>query len=231
VEEPAQTSVRLLALDESDRARWATELHDETLQGLVVVQLLLGAGLRRGTREAMEQATRGALGHLTAEIESLRDLIGELRPLAVDRYGLSTALHSLIERTRNPSLQIDAKIELSADAARRPDRTGAGGDNMAYRVIEEALADAAVRGEATRILVRVIERDGMLRVLIRDDGTGPGRAAESERVHALMSNHVGSAGGTLETGSSAEGGREVRASIPLSAGAGAGYGQAEADAA
>ena len=79
---------------EQERRRWARELHDETLQGLAALGVVLSAGQRAGG-EALEQAVSQATEQLTTEIANLRALITELRPAALDQLGLVAALEGL----------------------------------------------------------------------------------------------------------------------------------------
>ena len=72
---------------EAERRRWARELHDETLQGLAALRVMLSTGLRQGTPDALEQAAREAVDHAASEVANLRRLITELRPAALDQLG------------------------------------------------------------------------------------------------------------------------------------------------
>src|SRR5215211_1182073 len=73
---------------EAERRRWARELHDETLQALGGLKVLLSGASRLDDAGAMRDAMGEAVGHVSAEIESLRALIAELRPPALDQLGL-----------------------------------------------------------------------------------------------------------------------------------------------
>lgn len=64
-----------------ERTRIARQLYDETLHGLVLTRLQLGAALRSGSPAALEEAVAGSVERLGADIESLRALIGDLRAL------------------------------------------------------------------------------------------------------------------------------------------------------
>ncbi len=100
-----------VAAADAERRRWARELHDETLQGLGALQVLLSSALRRGDSERREQAMREAVAHIAREIENLRAIITELRPAALDELGLKTAIEALLERHREQSgFEIDAEI-------------------------------------------------------------------------------------------------------------------------
>ncbi len=64
-----------LRAQEAERARWARELHDETLQGLGALRLTLSAALRHRDERALRATVREALGALGEEIDELRALI------------------------------------------------------------------------------------------------------------------------------------------------------------
>ena len=59
---------RTMEASERERKHWARELHDETLQGLGALRLLLASALRRGTPEALTEAVRDAVEELFGEI-------------------------------------------------------------------------------------------------------------------------------------------------------------------
>ena len=86
---------------ERERRRWARELHDETLQGLGGLKVLLSSALRRSDG-GLADAVRKAVAQLTDEIGSLRALITELRPAALDELGLVPAIETLAQRTATP---------------------------------------------------------------------------------------------------------------------------------
>src|SRR3954447_1805805 len=104
---------------EAERRRWARELHDETLQGLGGLKVLLAAAARSDDPEAVRAAIAGTVEQVTAEIENLRALITELRPAALDQLGLLPALTSLLQRTAGTTgLEVDSDLELPGDGAR-----------------------------------------------------------------------------------------------------------------
>ena len=77
-----------LAAADAERRRWARELHDETLQGLGGLRVLLSSALRRNDPERAQEAMREAVEHIEQEIGNLRAIITELRPAALDELGL-----------------------------------------------------------------------------------------------------------------------------------------------
>ena len=78
----------MLAAADDERRRWARELHDETLQGLGGLRLLLSSALRSGEPEAAQETMREAVVRIEQEIGNLRSIITDLRPAALDELGL-----------------------------------------------------------------------------------------------------------------------------------------------
>ena len=110
---------------EAERGRWARELHDETLQSLAALRVLLSTALRQGNPEALEGAAREAVEQIAGEITSLRALITELRPAALDELGLEPAIESLVDRFRSTQ---GVDVTHTVVAARAPARRARGDD-------------------------------------------------------------------------------------------------------
>lgn len=161
-----------IAAADAERRRWARDLHDETLQGLGALRVLLSTALRRGEPAAMEDSVRDAVGHIEREIASLRSLITELRPPALDDLGLRTAIESLVERHNEQSgFAVDAHLELPDPVAgeRRLDHEL---ETAIYRVVQEALTNVAKHAQADRVLLTVTDVEETLTIEVRDDGVG-----------------------------------------------------------
>ena len=104
---------RSLRAAEEERRRWARELHDETLQGLGGLRVVLSSARRSRDLPSLHAALDGAVEQLGEEIANLRALITELRPAALDELGLGPALDTLIERARTVhGLEIAARVDL-----------------------------------------------------------------------------------------------------------------------
>jgi signal transduction histidine kinase len=199
-----------VAAAEAERSRWARELHDETLQALGNLRLILSGARRTGDPEGMAGALDQAVEQLELDITTLRSLITELRPAALDQLGLEPALMALLDRTRRAGLEVEAEIALASD------RLGGELETGVYRIVQEALTNAGKHGAATSALVRVIEDDGHVTITVRDDGrgfdpgaatTGFGLAGVRERVELL--------GGELSLTSAPDQGTTVAVTIPV----------------
>jgi signal transduction histidine kinase len=151
---------------EEERRRWARELHDETLQGLGGLRMLLNAATRVKDPERLRAAVGDAVSRIEEEIDSLRGLIRELRPAALDELGPAAAIEGLAARTAERR-----GIEVSADV-RLPGRYGAEHETALYRIVQEAVTNAVKHAGARHVAIAVTEQDGILHVRVRDDGRG-----------------------------------------------------------
>jgi signal transduction histidine kinase len=196
---------------EQARARWARELHDQTLQGLTGARMVLSAGLARSDPAALRGAAEMANGHIGAEMRSLRDLITELRPAALDDLGLGPAIESLARRQQAAAgFALDMEIEDGVCECPREI------EDAIYRIVQEALSNVARHAGAERASLQVRQVGRRVEVTVFDDGRGfvPGGPSEG---FGLIGRHERASllGGRLSL-SSAEGGpTRVTAVLPL----------------
>src|SRR5579875_3183650 len=101
-----------IAAADAERARWARELHDETLQALGGLRVLLASAVGRGDAERKDAAMRQAIEDIELEIANLREIISDLRPSLLDDLGLLPALEALLDRRRDDALRIDSQLRL-----------------------------------------------------------------------------------------------------------------------
>ena len=201
---------------EHERGRWARELHDETLQGLGALQVVLDGALQRGTPEAIGDATNDAVAQIAVEIDKLQALITELRPAALDALGTEPALASLVERTRTlHGLEVDLDVDLDYEQGRSPTRHLPEIESTIYRLVQEALANVARHARADRVSISVRESDGRVRIEVADDGQGFDGAGEPSGYGLVgMRERVDLVGGRLTVESERGEGTTVRAEFP-----------------
>ena len=197
---------------EEARARWARELHDETLQGLVGLRMLLASARRSGSAEYIEGAVSNALDQTRREIVNLRSLIAELRPAALDELGLEAAIASLSERSAAAAgLEVETQIELRNGGAARLGRET---ETTVYRLVQEALSNAARHSGGSMVRVEVEGRDDAVDVRVADNGHGFDPAATTGGFGLRgMRERVQLAGGWMTIDSSPDG-CAVRARLP-----------------
>jgi len=150
------------------RARWARELHDETLQGLTGVRMVLSAGLARGDADPLRRAADTADAHLAEEMRKLRDLIAELRPAALDDLGLGPAIESLAKRQAAIGA-FAVEVDVDLESEQRLDRDT---ETAIYRIVQEALSNAVKHAGAQGVRLRVRQLPDRVQVAVEDDGRG-----------------------------------------------------------
>ncbi len=187
-----------LAAADAERGRWARELHDETLQGLGALRLLLSSARRGDDLARAQAAMTEAIEHIEREIANLRSIITELRPAALDELGLRTAIEALADRQREQSgLEIETHLALPTRADVES-RLGDALETAVYRLVQEALTNVVKHAQATRVRLVVADVDGELLIEVQDDGAGfdPELASDGFGV-AGMRERVALAGGSL----------------------------------
>jgi signal transduction histidine kinase len=202
---------RAQQIAEAERSRWARELHDETLQAFGALRMILSgarrldeAGLRRGVDQVIDQ--------IAADIATLRTLITELRPAALDDIDLEAAVGALLARARSTyRIEIHADVSLedggaALDAERR---------TIVYRVIQESLTNVGRHAGATAAWVEISARGGEIHIVVRDDGRGFNVNARRDGFGlAGMQERVALADGRLLIDSS-ERGTRVSVTMPV----------------
>lgn len=152
---------------EAERTRWARELHDETLQGLASLKILLAAALRAPS-DTGRPAIETAVHQLERDISALRTIIADLRPAALDELGLEPALRTLVARTTGGTT-LAARVEIDLGRERLdPDQ-----ETVAYRVAQEALTNVVKHAMAGTVELEVRREDRRFVLRVRDDGHGP----------------------------------------------------------
>jgi signal transduction histidine kinase len=203
-----------LAAADAERRHWARELHDETLQGLGGLRVLLASALRRNDLKRAQEAMREAVEHIEQEIANLRAIITELRPAALDELGLRTAIEALLDRHREQSgFEIDDELVLPGPSTRNG-RLDGDLETTVYRLVQEALTNVAKHARAERVRVAVGESDEELSIEVQDDGAGfDPQTTDRGFGLAGMQERVTLAGGTLSV-ESGEWGTLVSARLP-----------------
>jgi signal transduction histidine kinase len=152
---------------EEERKRWARELHDETLQDLGALKLMLQSGERAETPELAREVLARAVEQIQLTIESLQNLVTDLRPAALDALGVEPAVEALVARTAASSgLDVKTRIELSAR------RLAGEVEGTVYRLVQEALTNAVKHAGAEHAWVEIVEENGTVTVSVGDDGGG-----------------------------------------------------------
>ncbi len=215
----AESLRRSITASESERRRWARELHDQTLQDLATLRLLLSAA-QSGDDVAELRRTVGQVIEMLGDgVDSLRALISDLRPPALDQFGTAAALGDLRDRVEAVSgLSVDLRCDLDFETGRSAQRHAPELETTIYRVVQEALTNVVKHAGATGVVVTVVDRPGRVEARVSDDGDGYDPAAQSSEAGfglVGMRERLALVGGTLEITSAPGSGTILSASIPV----------------
>ena len=202
---------RVVEAQEQERARLARELHDETGQALASILL----GLR-----SLEQAVEGESAH--ARIAAVRDLVVstlhdvrrlavELRPAALDDFGLAAAIERLVETYRDgAATRVDLELGLGSERLPRDIET------TLYRIAQEALTNVTKHAQASHVSVLLTRNDRTAILVVEDDGVGFGSSTGTVGRLGLagMRERAALVGGRLRTESGGAG-TTIAVEIPL----------------
>jgi PAS domain S-box-containing protein len=152
---------------EEERKRIARELHDDTMQYLVVLTRELDE--LAYTSKSMSQEEKARLENLrqqtTGIMEGVRRLSHDLRPATLDRLGLLPALEWLAS-------QVPSEINIEVKAYGTEQRLPAEVELVLFRIAQEALSNVRRHSQATKAEVKVEFGDKKTRITVRDYGKG-----------------------------------------------------------
>jgi signal transduction histidine kinase len=212
-----ETSDRLLTAQEDERARLARDLHDGVGQTLTALTLTLDAA--ESVLWAGEQTPSGlsraailrAQEIAAIALEDTRDVAGQLRPARLHQTGLAAAIRELAVRSGLPMVvRVDP-------ATLRRELLAPEQEIEVYRIVQEALGNAARHSGAEHVWVGITERAGRLRIEVGDDGRGFHPAAVRSRGLGLagMRDRATIAGATLVIRSAPSRGTAITLTVPL----------------
>jgi signal transduction histidine kinase len=204
-------SARLVEAQEEERRSISRELHDQVGQslGMLLVDAgRLGAMLPPEMPGAQERVDK-IKGVAEQTLQTVRDMALLLRPSMLDDLGLIAALEW---QGREVSRRSEAEVQVDAEGVSEhlPDEH----KTVIYRVVQEALNNAARHSSAKNIRVKVREDDGRIAVEVADDGSG----FDPSRTRGLgllgMEERVKRLGGTFAVDSKPGGGTTIRFELP-----------------
>ncbi len=181
---------RIVEAADEQRRRLGRELRAETEGRLSRVAELVGR---------VDPELERQLEEIRAELDELA--VG-IRPQALTDRGLAAAVRELAARSPVP-------VAVAVSSGSPPPAVEA----AAYFICSEALANVAKHARASRASIRVTAEDGLLRVVVTDDGTGRADMSSGSGLRGLA-DRVEALGGQLQVESPPGGGTRVAASLP-----------------
>jgi len=154
---------------EEERKRISRELHDDTIQALVVLSRQLDACA--SSKEGLSEDNRLRLEELRQQtnniIQGVRRLSQDLRPAALDRLGLLPALEWLATAVAEYS-GIATKVNVIGTERRLPEEV----ELVLFRTTQEALRNVWRHSQATEAKIAVEFDERKTRITVSDNGKG-----------------------------------------------------------
>jgi len=175
------TSRRLVEVQEAERRLLARELHDRVGQNLTALGInlsIVASGLPAGSKPELAGRLEECSSLVEGTVDAMRNVMAELRPHALDDYGLPAALRSL---ATGFSRRTGIKVAFKGDApgADLPKPV----DLAMFRIAQEALNNVAKHANAQRVEIAIRRANGLATLSVRDNGIGfdPNRIESSNR--------------------------------------------------
>jgi len=201
---------RVVEAQELERRRLARELHDQTGQELTSVLLGLKAVEEAKSDAERAKALAAVREQVVETLHDVRRLAVELRPKALDDFGLAAAL----ERLRDTfSEQTGMRVDLES---RIRDRLPPDVETALYRIVQEALTNIVKHAQANAVSIVLARKAGAVTALIEDDGRGFNHDGSGEGLGLLgMGERLALLGGRLKVESRPGAGTTIVAEVPL----------------
>ncbi len=203
---------RVVSAQELERRRLARELHDETGQALTSILLGLRAVEEARDGDDLRRAVTDVRDLVRATLQDVRQLAVELRPKALDDFGLVPALERLTE-----SFGEQTGIAVAFQAALPGGRLPAEIETALYRIVQESLTNIVKHARASSVSVVLTQKHDSVTVIVEDDGVGfePGRVREGGLGLLGTRERVSLLGGRVAIESRPGAGTTFVAEVPL----------------
>jgi signal transduction histidine kinase len=202
---------RVVEAQELERRRLARELHDQTGQELTSILLGLRAVEDAADSPTREHALQNVRSQVVETLHDVRRLAVELRPKALDDFGLVPAVERLAESfVEQTGLRLDVEAQLG------PERLSSDVETALYRMVQEALTNVVKHAQARSVSIVLTNARGTLTAVIEDDGRGfdPEAAREGMGLDG-MRERLGLIAGKLGIESRPGGGTTLVAKVPV----------------
>ena len=212
--ERAELTRKLIALQDEERRHLARELHDEFGQSLAAIRALASSARQTAAQDcpSLLGECDGIARTATGMMETLRGALFRLRPPDVEELGLVASLEGLVAGWNGRSRgETRYTIRFDGTFETLPATISA---NI-YRIVQEALTNAAKHAGATRVNLELAMHADEIALAIDDDGRSHDPAAKSGMGLLGMRERVAALRGRLSFEAGPNGGSALRVVIPL----------------
>ncbi len=159
---------QLIAAQENERKRISRELHDQTGQALASFMVELKVLEQGRSKLDTVNGIQRLKSAITKEMDSIHNLVFELRPSVLDDLGLIPAIKMYVEDFKERH-KINTKLTTIGFTDKRAESCV---ETCVYRIIQEALTNSAKHAMAMEVTILLEWKDTIIRGVIEDDGRG-----------------------------------------------------------
>ncbi|HKM71416.1 MAG TPA: histidine kinase, partial [Stellaceae bacterium] len=162
---------QLLTLQEQERSELARDLHDEVSPFLFAINIDATAAsrlLNDGRADEARDRVQSIADAVRPMQRQVRSMLGRLRPIGLDEFGLREAIENMIAFWRQRRPEIRYQLAISTECEDPGELVGL----TICRIVQESLSNAVRHAGPTLITVSVDREDADVRVEVADDGGG-----------------------------------------------------------
>ncbi len=161
-------SRELINMQEAERKRIASELHDSLGQKLVLIKNRILRVDKSDSESPLKKSQDGTLAqNVTEAIQEIRNISYALRPYQLDLLGLTSSIKSMVEESFNTA-QIDYEIKTD----NIDNLFGSESQINIYRIIQECINNIMKHADAKNVKIIIKHDFDEIKIAITDDGIG-----------------------------------------------------------
>lgn len=209
-ERSGEQEKRIQEIISQERNRLARELHDSVSQELFAASMLMSAINEREYGEQQEKQLKLVEGIIQQSQLEMRALLLHLRPVPLKGKSLQEGLEELlVELMQKVPMKITWKIE-SVELDK-------GVEDQLFRIVQESLSNTLRHSKATSLEVYLVRREGMVIMIVSDDGVGFDVEQSKTGSYGLQNMHERAleVGGTFKIVSVKNKGTRLEVKVPI----------------
>ncbi len=206
----------LVEAQEEERARLARELHDGSGQMLTSLLVRIKTLEKKADSAEIRNGLTSMLDIVAETIDQLRDLSHRLRPAALEEFGLSVALETLLDDISD-EVGLTTTSDLNLNGVTLP----SGIEVTLYRIAQECMTNIIRHAKASRVTIHLERLGDIVCMRVEDDGIGFDplqiTAVSGQRHLGIISMYERAAivGGKLDVFSAPGQGTAILVSVPI----------------
>ncbi len=162
--------LKIILAQEEERKRIAREMHDgpaQSMANLILRTEIAERMLARGETDVVREELAGLKSQVRVELEEVRNIIYNLRPMALDDLGLTPTIRKLTQ-----DFEEKQRVRTRFEVKGRERRLTSGMEVALFRMVQEALTNIVKHAQATHVQVELSFGASSVKMVVQDNGVG-----------------------------------------------------------